>query len=69
MKSKSFEKKTQSGYASPFSADFVVDCDISAVCESGDYSGGNSGVDTDEPGRPRTRSASLDDNAFEDTVF
>lgn len=69
MKSITLESRRQNGYVSPVSDDVVVDCEISAVCESG-VSGGN-GEDGNEdlPVRPRTRAAGLDENAFEDTPF
>lgn len=71
MKSITFECQKQSGYVSPVSDDIVVDCEISAVCESGGGGGVPGGDDGDEdlPDRPRTRAAGLDENAFEDTPF
>lgn len=68
MKSITLEKKLN-GYVSPISDDVVVDCEISAVCDSGDPSGGGEGGNEDLPPRPRTRAAGLDENAFDDTVF
>lgn len=70
MKSISLEKKLN-GYVSPISDDVVVDCEISAVCESGGTAGpgGTGGGEELDPGRPRTRAAGLDENAFDDTVF
>lgn len=73
MKSIDFENQKQNGYVSPVSDDVVVDCEISAVCESGGITtpgGGEGGGGDDlDPGRPRSRAVGIDENAFEDTVF
>lgn len=69
MKSITLESQRQSGYVSPVSDDVVVDCEISAVCESGVETNPGGNGDDDRPSRPRTRAAGLDENAFEDPVF
>lgn len=71
MKSIDLENQKQNGYVSPVSDDVVVDCEISAVCESGGTQGpgGDEGGDCFDPCRPRSRAAGIDENAFEDTVF